>query len=136
MTTEKIQGQSKTDEWLEKVKGVSMYADPPINSVNISDKLGKTLIMGTNAEIRALSELPLEKGNVRYCSKTYNFWASFFGTKDFIGEPEKRSLPAKIVSTGYIRHYDACGGSTEYVGDRLKEISEDWDVLLQFLERP
>ncbi|HLC78279.1 MAG TPA: hypothetical protein VJH92_04085 [Candidatus Nanoarchaeia archaeon] len=69
-----------------------------------------------------------------FSAKVGWFWDNFFGEELFLDHPRKISVPCLIVSTEYMRNYNAFGGETINVKERLEEIAIGWDIPIQFIE--
>lgn len=114
------------------------YANPPVNSATPSERI---LVAGCSSitdTIRIedfldnLNKTSKENFYLTKCRSIGAFWASFFGTEDFIGD-SKRTIPKKIITNGHMRNYSRQGGETIGVEDRLKEIGENWMIEVEVI---
>ena len=77
-------------------------------------------------------ELGIDKPTLVYCRSLGTFWPNFFGCWNFVTNWRKRRLPALIVATGQLRHYDPGGtGMTFTVDERLKEIASKYGIPIE-----
>ncbi|OGL24842.1 hypothetical protein A3A68_02530 [Candidatus Saccharibacteria bacterium RIFCSPLOWO2_01_FULL_48_13] len=77
-------------------------------------------------------ELGIDQPTLVYCKNIGTFWPNFFGCRYFVTNWRKRRLPALIVATGQLRHYDPRGtGMTLAVDERLKEIASNYGIPIE-----
>ena len=96
---------------------------------NQEGQTGSGLILAT----RSLEEYGVAP-KYDFCGRVGSFWPIFFDEEYFLDNLEKISIPRAIIGTGFMRNYDACGGETRFVGDRLEKIAQEWDIPIQFID--
>jgi len=69
-----------------------------------------------------------------YCSRVGSFWQAFFGVDEFLDKPEAITVPRSIIGTGAMRNYNAHGGETRDVKQRLERVANDWYLPIHFME--
>jgi hypothetical protein len=133
-----LEDLTQTDVWeysVERGKPSTESAfsyDPPITP-DMASPSDRILVTGTNAEVdRIMRDIPID-GTPVYQSHIRRFWKSFFGTDDYANPDEPRTIPQKIVATGYMRNTDAFDSYTKNVAGRLEEIARRWDVPIEFV---
>ena len=70
----------------------------------------------------------IEKPEIVYESEMSGFWFSFFGSRHFLGYPNRCSVPALIVTTREMRAHPDNKGMTFKVLDRILEIGKRWNI--------
>ena len=140
------------------------YSDPP---VGMAEESNRVLIVGTNSEIgtiadcldetskyhnsqlsparnipgliKVIDSLKDDRSQITYCSRTWTFWARFFGIEmddplndSFLDNISRLTVPKLVMSTGNIRSSSYGAGETLFgINGRLREIASDWDIQFQ-----
>lgn len=63
-----------------------------------------------------------------------SFWEQFFGEDKFLDNIDRINVPRAIIGTGSMRNYNAYGGETMDVRERLEEIASAWNIPIQLIE--
>lgn len=138
--------------------GKDFYYNPPIRNPRPSNRI---LILGTNVEIRTLTELienpsKLEVANlhgyddesrlylrnvieqikvseINYCRRLESFWENFFNEENFLDKSV--TIPRRMTATGFMRNYNVYGfGRYCKVRERLQEIAQNYNIPIDFIK--
>jgi hypothetical protein len=134
---------SKTAAWKKVVdkhmaKGKYFWTTPPVPSAYESERA--LVVSGSEEETEYLrqmfDDIKGENGvRVDYTSDASRFWEKFFGKDDFLGGLDERTIPNRIVTTGYIQTpYMGVRKTKAYARMRLKEIAGQWNIPISFIQ--
>jgi hypothetical protein len=80
-----------------------------------------------------LSPIGLVNPVYAFANRLRTFWEKFFGKEMFLDDSDI-SVPIAIISTGKMRNYNACGGETMDVKERLESIAGNWNIPIKFID--
>ena len=129
-----IRAGSKTQKWYSKLASqdsnplIYFYRPPMIFTAYTSSR---TLFIGTTDQAHRYLQIASEEKDSIIQTSCYisSFWDDFFNSKKFMDHLEERTIPSKMISTGFME-LSLENQSAVFIGHFLKSLARKWRIPL------